>query len=189
VATDRRLGQGGSPLCFSVYALANPRPDHPLRSIVFQASSDLRVAVLGITLYSGPGHPLRHVPRRAYRLTLPASEKALASDVHAELDMGVVTRLYAAPAPVDEAWLKAEDRGLGAPPPAPEPGREFLLEATGSEGAVLTVKAGDAAHELPSGEAFAAGSARSTDGRARVELLHHRTTWVHVRVIDGSTRG
>ena len=72
---------------------------------------------------------------------MPASEKATAPELEAEIDLGVIVRLYAAPGTVDEAWLKAVDRGLGAPRPPETATREFLLEATGSEGATLTVKA------------------------------------------------
>jgi hypothetical protein len=171
-----------------VYAIENPRPDAPLSALVLRGTTDDPVAVLGVTLYNGPGHPLRHVPRKVYRLILPPSARAKEGEVTATLDMGVVTRLYAAPAAVDRAWLDAEDRGLGQTPPLGTPSREFLMEATGAEGATLTVAVrGKRRHELPFGEAFACGHAESADGKARIEIVNPRTTWAHVTVVDEST--
>jgi hypothetical protein len=177
------VGSGGTGFCSWVYAVENPCPEKELAAIEFRACGGSRVGVLGLTLYRGPGHPLRHVPRAAYRLLLPAAEKTKPSELRAELDMGVVARVYAAPGAADEAWLKAP-AGLGSPQPGDEPAREFVLEATGSPGAVLTVKAGEAEHAIDFGEAVEKGTARSTDGRARIELLHPGKTWVHVTVVD-----
>ena len=178
----------GSPFSVWVYALPNPRPDQEIESIVLRPGPTGPVAILGITLYNGPGHPLRHVPRRVYKLVLPTGEKTTAAELNAQLDMGVITRLYAVPGRVDERWLKAADRGLGAQRKPERPGREFLIEATGAEGATLTVRAGKGKkREIAFGEAFAKGRARSSDRGARLEFLQPRTTWVYVTVEDGST--
>jgi len=179
---------GGSACQFWVYALENPRPDVPIKSITFRGTSEQALAILGLTLYEGPGHPLRHVPRRVYKLVIPAGEKATTPELDAEIDLGVITRLYAAPGAVDEAWLKAVDRGLGAPPKPETATREFLLEATASEGATLSLKAPQGpVRALDFGEAWTKGSASSADRKARLQLLHPRTTWVHVTVTDAST--
>ncbi|MGD8237964.1 MAG: CehA/McbA family metallohydrolase [Armatimonadota bacterium] len=178
----------GSPFSVWVYALPNPRWEDEIESITLRPGPGGPVAVLGITLYIGSGHPLRHVPRRVYKLVLPASERTTTDDLKAEIDMGVITRLYAVPGRVDESWVKAEDRGLGAAPKPEKPGREFLIEASGAEGASLTVKAGRAAkREISFGEAFTKGRARSEDKAARLDFLQPRTTWVYVEVEDGST--
>ncbi len=176
---------GGGRFLTWVYALENPRPEVAIARVVLRGAAAGPVAVLGVTLYEGPGHPLRHVPRKVYRLVLPAAEKATADQVQAELDMGVVTRLYAAPAQVDETWLKAPDRGLGEKRVS-KAGREFLLDATGAEGATLNVQvAGKGKHALDFGEAYSRG--KTTDGKARIELVNPRTSWVHVTVVDKST--
>jgi len=178
----------GSPFATWVYALENPCPDVKLSAITLRGTTDDPVGVLGITLYDGPGHPLRHVPRKVYRLVLPPSERAKAGQVSAELDMGVVTRLYAVPGKVSQEWLDAPDRGLGQPRPTDVATREFIVEATGSEGATLSVKVeGRAWHEIPFGEAFTEGKATSTDDKARIEILNPRTTWLHATIIDEST--
>jgi len=171
-----------------VYALENPNARKPLKSVVLRSRGDVPVAVMAITLYCGAGHPLRHVPRRVYRLILPPTEKVATKDLDVKLDLGVVTRVYAVPGLTGQQWLKAQEAGLGTPRPKEEPKREFLVEATASEGATLTVKAGKKRpHEIDLGQAWRKGSARSADGKARIELLHPRTTWVHVTVIDAST--
>jgi hypothetical protein len=127
-------------------------------------------------------HPLRHASRVPTGC-LPADETKPSEPRPSWT--GVILRQYAAPARVDEKWLRAPEAGLGAPRPSDEPAREFLLEATGSPGAMLTVTAGEATHEIPFGDAFAKGKAKSADGRARIELIQPGKTWVHVTVLDG----
>lgn len=173
----------GSAFQTWVYALENPEPERPLAAVTLRGLSPHLVGVIALTLYSGPGHPLRHLPRKLYHLLLPAAERTTADDLSVDLDMGVVTRVLAVPGGVDEAWLQAPDRGLGARPLPDKPAREFLVEATGAPGATLTVAApGHARHELTLGEAFA-GHANSL-GRARLEIVNPRTAWVHVTVTD-----
>ncbi len=178
-------GGGGGAFATWVYALENPWPEKELAVIEFRPAGGLSVGILGLTLYSGPGHPLRHVPRRVYRLMLPADEKTRPSELRAELDMGVVTAVYAA-SKTDEKWLRAAEAGLGTAR-EDEPRREFLVEATGAPGAMLTVKTASAEHAVAFGEVIARGKARSQDGRARVEAVYPGTTWVHVTVVDGET--
>ena len=177
-------GPGG---CW-IYALENPRPEQPIASVLLRGAAKQPLAVLGITLYDGPGHPLRHVPRRIYRLVLPPREKVLTRDLQAEIDMGIITRVWAVPAKVDAAWLKAPERGLGMPRAPEAPGREFLVEATGAEGARLSVKAGRAKkRDIPFGDAWSRGRAQSADGQARVTLAHPRRQWMFVTVTDATT--
>jgi len=171
-----------------VYALENPAPDKALKSVLLRSVSKMPAAILGMTMYNGPGHPLRHVPRRVYRLILPAGEKVTAKELDVNIDLGIITRVYAVPGLTHDQWLKAAEAGLGLPRPKDQPQRDFLVEATGSEGATLTVKAGKKAeHEIDLGQAWNKGSARSADGKARLELLHPGKTWVHVTVVDSST--
>jgi len=181
------VGADGSAFASWVYALENPHPEKELAAIEFRPQAKTPAGVLGVTLYSGPGHPLRHVPRRVYRLLLPAEEKTKPSEFGAELDMGIVTRVFAAPGHVDEKWLKAQEAGLGATRTDDAPRREFLVEATGAPGAVLRVRAGEAVHEAPLAPVLEKGAGRSTDGKVRIELPYPRRTWVHVTVIDGSS--
>jgi hypothetical protein len=172
-----------------IYALENPCPEKELREIVFRADQDALVAVLGITLYDGPGHPLRYLRRRAFKLTLPAKEKARISEVETDVDLGVVTLVAALTDKYDNEWVNAVDRGLGAPATPPDvPRREFLLDATGAEGATLTVQVPRGRkHKFALGEAYVQPCVKSADGRATVEILDPRSTWVHVCVRDAAT--
>jgi hypothetical protein len=180
------IHRGGGGFVPWVYALVNPRPATEIACLILRGTTADPVGVLAVTLYEGPGHPLRHVPRKVYRLLLPEAEQATPAQVTARLDLGVVTRLYAAPAPVDEAWLEAPTGGLGELAVPDQPGREFLLEATGAEGATLSVAVeGHPPHPLDFGEVFSRG--RTDDGQARIELINPRTAWVHVTVVDEST--
>lgn len=171
-----------------IYALENPEPERSLTSLILRATGHEPVAILGITCHDGPGHPLRHVPRRLYRLLLPAAERTTGDQLKVSLDMGNVTRVFAVPHAIDESWLKSVQSGLGDPPEPRKPTREFLFEATGAEGGILTARSGSAKpHRFPLGEAFHQGEATSSDGKARVELVHHGSQWLHVTVIDEST--
>jgi hypothetical protein len=178
-------GEGGFAVW--LYALQNPRPTEELAALTLRSTGSGPVAVLGLTLYEGPGHPLRHVPRRIYQLILPAAQKVKSSELSATLDMGWVTRAYAVPAKLDDEWLDAPDRGLGVPRAPEKPAREFLVHATGAEGATLSVRAGKKEYEIPFGEAFTRGEAQSAKGGARLRLLQPRTAWMHVTVVDDST--
>jgi len=186
--TQTGVSAGYGPFATWLYAIENPHPERELAAVTFRTLAKAPLGILGLTLCESAGHPLRHVPRRVYRLTLPAAERVTTDELRAELDMGIITRLYAAPAVVNEAWVKAADAGLGHSRDRGEPRRAFLLEATGSEGAVLTTKAGKGPRrEVDFGEAWRQGRARSADGRVRLELLHPRSTWVHVEVRDADT--
>ncbi len=171
-----------------IYALENPKRGAELTSLEVRSTGLTGIDVFGVTLYQGPGHPLRHVPRRVYRLLLPAADKTTAAELDARLDMGYVTRTYAVPLKPNARWEKAAEAGLGLPRAPEKPGREFLVHATGSEGATLEVKGGRGKrYSIPFGQAFRSGQAQSQDGAARLELVHQRKAWVSVSVIDEST--
>jgi hypothetical protein len=168
-----------------LYALELPDSKEELHSLTLRPVSGL-MGVLGVTLYNGPGHPLRHIPRRLYKLVLPAAFAD--ADVRVEMDMGIITRTWAVPCRVDDSWLVSPESGLGAPKAEPQASNEFLIEATGALGATLSVKAGrKKRRSLDFGKAFLEGKASTKDGSARIELLDGRKTWVHVTVTDTST--
>ena len=144
------------PLAPWICALEIPSPEKELDAIAFRAKDGALIAVLGVTLYNGPGHPLRYLRRRTFKLTLPSAEKAVPTDVRAELDLGVVTRVALPEDMPDKTWTGAVDRGLGAPADAgADARRQFLLDAAGSEGATLTVQVPKGAkHEFEFGRAY-----------------------------------
>lgn len=171
-----------------VHALEVVAPDKEIESVTLRSVATEPVGILAITLYNGPGHPLRHVQRRLYKLTIPAKEKTTTDKLRVELDMGTVVRLFAAPGKIDDKWVSAVEKGLGKPRSAPAPSNEFLFEAVAAEGATVSVKLPRRKPaELPFQQAFNNGRATSPDRRVRIELLQPSKTWVHVTVVDSST--
>ena len=125
-------GTGGAPL---VYALPNPRPDRPLKALTIRGLVKSPLIVAGLTLYRGASHPLRHLPRRSYRVHVPGQAPEVEE---AEVDLGGVTRLERTRGPCGERWLNSDYAGLAR---ADEPPRrpETLVEAFGAEDATVSV--------------------------------------------------
>ena len=168
-----------------IYAIELPDYNSDLQSFTITPVRGL-MAVLAITLYNGSGHPLRYVPRHIYKLALP--QAVAPEDLAVEMDLGVITRLYAVPGYLNDSWLVAPDAGLGLPWKEAQTADEYLIEATGSIGASFFVKMPDGSkREIEFGEAFKNGKAQSLDGDVRVEIVDGRKTWVHVTVRDEST--
>ncbi len=167
-----------------VYALPNPHPDRPLRSLTVRCLTDSPLLVAGLTLYRGSAHPLRHLPRRHYRVVVPGGR----ADVRdAQVDLGVVTRLEKTTGPRGSKWLSSPYAGLVRPN---EPGAsETLIEAVGAEDASMSVKLGGRGGTLKFslGEAFHRGRAPARTGRGRLEVLAPQRQWMQVVVRDSST--
>ncbi len=171
----------GVPL---VYALPNPHPEKTLRSLTVRCLTKSPLLVAALTLYRGSSHPLRHLPRRHYRVTVPGGPVDVQD---AEVDLGVVTRLEKTTGPRGKRWLASPYAGLVRPE---EPGRsETLSEAVGAEDATLSVKLAGrrGAMEFSLGQAFHGGSAPARAGRGRMEVLAPRRQWMQVVVRDSST--
>ncbi|HUV38952.1 MAG TPA: hypothetical protein VMY39_05030, partial [Planctomycetota bacterium] len=174
-------GDGGpADLC----AYENPRVDATIRSVELHGVSKDALCVLALTLYAGPGHPLRHNPRRYFRLQLPRGEEAAQMDV----DLGVLVRDAGEATPRDDHWLKSPAAGLGATSQKRKRSVR-LIEASAADGATLTVKAKStkkrSTYRLSLGEAYQGGTA--TDAGARLSAPHPADTWVHVTIRDAST--
>jgi len=181
--TDAELASGPA----WIYAHENPRPGVPIDSIALRGLDRDAVCLVGLTLYEGPGHPLRHNPRRYFKLELPRGAQLTSLDV----DMGVLVRDAGNAAPRTRRWLKAPDAGLGVTKDAEEVRDNVrILEATAADGATLTAgtttKDAEKTHRLSLGEAYHAGSSR--DGGVRLSVSHGRESWVHVTIRDGETR-
>ena len=129
-------GTHGSPL---VYAMPNPQADKPLRSLTVRGLRKSPLLVAALTLYRGASHPLRHLPRRTYRVRAPGGPVEVEA---ADVDLGGVARVKKTSGPRGAKWLSSPYAGLsGAQEPA---GRgEGLIEAFGSEDATLSVKLAD----------------------------------------------
>ena len=175
-------GGGGSPL---VYAMENPHPDEPVRSLTIRGLCESPLLVAGLTLYEGSSHPLRHLPRRAYRVRTPGGPAEVES---ADVDMGIVARIEKTTGRRNQRWVSSPYAGLnGAVEPTGKP--EDIIHALGSEDATLSVKVPGTRGRLkfPLGEAFRRGSAPAESGKARLEVLGRDRQWMTVFVRDAET--
>ncbi|HUT77394.1 MAG TPA: CehA/McbA family metallohydrolase, partial [Polyangia bacterium] len=172
----------GSPL---IYAMPNPHPQKRIRSLTIRGCQLSPLIVAGLTLYQGASHPLRHLPRRTYRLKTKGGPARVKK---AEIDLGVVTQIEHTTGPRDKAWLKSTSAGINWPyAPRPADRAEDLIEAAGSEDATVSVTLDRRSRPLDFslGRAFHEG--RSSSGAAALEVLGKRRQWMQIRVIDRST--
>lgn len=176
--TGTRLNWG-NPLH---YAMPNPYPDRKIKSLTIRGVQESPLLVSGLTLYQGADHPLRHLPRRTYRIK--AGDKPV-KVTDADLDLGVIARIQHTDSPRDKKWLESGYAGLTAK--EAERDGEDLIEATGAPDATMTVKIEGQRKPLKFslGEAFDKG--KSESGEAVLQVLGKKRHWMKVRVIDGST--
>jgi len=165
-----------------LYAMENPHPEKRIRSLTIRGVQESPLVVAGLTLYQGSAHPLRHLPRRTYRINAPAGPPKVEE---AEVDLGVVNRIEQTAGPRGKRWLDSKVAGTRAQDP--ERGGEDLLEVTAAEDATLSVKLEGRKNPISFsvGEAFNKG--KSASGKATLEVLGKQRQWVHVKVIDTST--
>ena len=188
VIGSTRAGIRAKPTRGSVwlYAMPNPCPEKPLRSIELLLTGDDPLAILGITLFRGRAHPLRHLPRRHFKLLLPPGKGARPKEVQTDLDMGHITDVRAVPAWQPDNWTKSAHRGLGEADRSQARTRRLLLEMTGAEDAELTVKArGVGRKAISYGDAFENGNAKSPDGSVRL----HRPADADAHPLPRAERG
>lgn len=171
--------QRGEPL---VYALPNPHPRKKIRRLAIQGFMDSPLLVFGLTLYRGAAHPLKHLPRRVYKVDVPDGPAKVA---RAEVDLGCVVRIQKTLGPRDDKWLVSPYTGLVDEEPAWAP--EDLIEIVGAPDATVSVELANRRRPLKFslGESFLHGASQA--GKARLEVLGPRRQWMHVRVIDSST--
>jgi len=178
---------GGSPGLRGplVCALENPHPDKTLRSLTVRGLLAAPLVVAGLTLYRGSSHPLRHLPRRAYRVRAPGGPATIEQ---AEVDLGTVARIERTTGPRGKGWLGSPYAGLNNVD-EPVRGAEDVIEAVGAEDATLSVKLTGRRGTLrfPLGEAFDRGSAPAESGGARLEMLDGGRQWMKVIVRDAAT--
>ena len=165
-----------------IYALPNPSSDKTIQSLTIRGLSSSPLIVAGLTLYRGSGHPLRHLPRRMFRVT--AEGKPVRHD-SAEIDLGVITRISHTAGARRQEWLDSPHTGTETEETEQNP--EDLLEIVGAADATVSVKLEEREEKecFSLGEAFRTGA--SEGFRARLEVLGSQRRWVSVKVIDAST--
>ena len=165
------------------YALPNPHPEKEIRSLTIRGLRGSPLMVSGLTLFGGTGHPLRHLPRRMYRVV--KLDDGPAQIVQSDVDLGSVARIEHTRGPRDDEWVTSEFAGTFAE--EPERDGEDLLELYGAEDATVSVllEGDEEPVQFNLGDAFREGSSPS-DG-ARLDVLGQKRQWMQVRVIDTST--
>jgi len=166
------------------YALPNPHPEKRIKTLAVRGLQESPLIVAGLTLYRGSANPLRHLPRRMYRVAGPDDAPTLIEK--AEVDLGSVARIEHTLSPRDEEWLKSPYVGTTLAK-EPERGAEDLIEVYGAEDATVSVvrKGETKPLRFSLGKAFHEG--RSASDGARLEVLGKDRQWMQVRVIDSST--
>jgi hypothetical protein len=166
-----------------VYAMPNPCPEQRILSLTIRGLQEAPLLVAGVTLFRGKAHPLRHLPRRTYRVKTP---DAPASVARVEVDLGGVARVEHTSGPRDQAWLRSQERGPNLEGEKGD-GGEDLVELYGAEDATVSVTLSDQrrAHRFPLGEAFRKG--QSVRGEIALQVLGRRRQWMRVVILDGAT--
>ena len=175
-------GSFGVPL---VYALPNPRPGAALRSLTVRGLLGSPLLVTGLTLYTGKSHPLRHLPRRHYRVVSSGGAPEVRK---AELDLGRVVRTERTAGPRGKKWLASPHAGL-AGSADPVAGAEDLIEAAGAEDATLSVQLAGrrGRRKFSLGEAFHRGSTTAAGGGAKLQVVGRDRQWMQVVIRDAQT--
>ena len=172
-----------------ISALANPRPERPLRALRLEARSEDVVALCGVTLFRGKENPLRFERLCLYRLTLPEAAGE-PGRWRVEIDFGIVGRTFSPRDFSPQDWLQSPEAGLGErAKPLPD-SRELYVEITASPEAVLVVS------DTQFGQRFEFDMARIEPGRtlearsgaARIEVVERERVWVQGRVVDAATQ-
>lgn len=159
-----------------VYALKNPHPDASVAAIRLLSRGTGTVAVGGLTLFSGDGHPLR---RRQLLPLLVTSADPDGPSLPISVDLGTIARRFPV-SPVDVGpWLTG-DGGFGSPP-ANATGSE-IIEVTAAQGAFLTV----GGNSIALSGVLAGEQLRSAIG-PRITPLPRADVTIKVSVVDAST--
>ena len=182
-----------SPPLLWICSLANPRPDHIIKSLRFRAASHDPLVLCGVTLFLGPGNPLRYNRLTTYRITLPEPVGEERERWELDVDLGVVARKWHPARFEPESWLRSPDPGLGSHA-EPIPGNRYLYaELTASSAATLRLR------DTKSGTSYTFDLDRAEPGKelaprnspmtsARVEILERERVWLHGQVIDRVTQ-
>ena len=88
---------------YLIYAMENPYPEKKISSLKIKGGKRSPIIILGLTLYQGSSHPLRHLPRRAYSIV---ADKDIYNIESSAIDLGLVTRIEKTPGNRDARWLK-----------------------------------------------------------------------------------
>lgn len=175
-----QMGVSDSEGAYLVYAMSNPHTDKKIKSLKIKGLKESPLVILGLTLYQGKSHPLRHLPRRSYYIKATGKNYKIET---ANVDLGLVARIEKTPGNRDSRWLQKpvtdEKEGNG----------KEVLHLVGSEDATVSVRLNKGGkkekHSFSLGEAYYKGKSRS--GNVSLEILNRKKQWLKVKIIDSST--
>ena len=133
---ERSFGGGTLWIC----ALPNPSPSLRVAKLRLEGLAENSLAVCGITLFNGSENPLRYERLALYRITLPGSTQGEERDRwQAQVDLGVVARVYKVSDFEPDTWLKSPAIAVGEPRKLERNARYLYVEVTASAEATLTL--------------------------------------------------
>ena len=165
------------------YPLENPHPTKTISRLTLTGLHESPMILSAVTLYRGSSHPLRHLPRRTYRIKTPDGPARVKE---ADVDQGVLNRIERTDGPRNETWLESDYVGAVHAKEPDEKG-EDLLEITAADDATVSVQLeGDRKkHTFSVGEAF--HEKKSVSGKTELRVLGRHRQWMQIRIIDTST--
>ena len=166
---------------YLVYAMKNPFPSKRISSLKIKGIKRSPIIILGLTLYQGSSHPLRHLPRRTYFIN--ADKHTTYQIESAKVNLGLVTRIEKTPGKRNLEWLKNPGVNENS-----KKGEE-VLHLVGAEDATVSVKLKSGGkiqkYKFSLGEAYHTG--KSISGGISLNILDKRKQWMQVSIIDSST--
>ncbi|MEP7189852.1 MAG: CehA/McbA family metallohydrolase, partial [Roseiflexaceae bacterium] len=174
----------GWPAHYYLWDWANPHPDQPIESIALEPASR-QVVIAAITLGHLDEQPLRRMPKRAVKISLPRPDDAdKPFDLVVAVDRGVATFPFALPTQPAADFIHDPFSGFGEA--QNEQNSPAYTEIAAIPSATVTLKSGDAIlAEVPWDELQRQGAIETP--RARLELLDRGRNWVRVTVLDDET--
>jgi len=167
-----------------VFALRNPQPTRKVQALVIRGLTDSALIIAGVTCFRGTAHPLRHLPRRMYRIKTTGGRQRKVESV--EVSMGAVARRDQTIGPRGKAWLKAAYAGVdGAADPSKD--GEDIYSIYGAADATVSAEIEGRKQAVNFSLAEAYETSRSLRDGVSLERLGGSKQWVQVDVIDAST--
>jgi hypothetical protein len=174
----------GWPAHYYLWDWANPRPEQPIESITLEPAGR-QVVVAAITLGHLDEQPLRRMPKRAVKISLPHPEDAdKPFDLEIAIDRGVATFPFALPTQPADSFLQDPFAGFGEQ--QNQHNSPSYTEIAAIPSATVTLKSGEIPLAEVSWDELQRQGVLETP-RARLEMLDRGRNWVRVTVLDDET--
>jgi hypothetical protein len=173
-----------------IFALQNPHPDLRVATLRLESVAENPLAICGITLYYGRENPLRQEPLALYRIALPESATGGgAGRWQAEVDLGLVARVYHLSDFDPAAWLRSPVIALGETRKVEQSARYLYIELSANPEAMLTLRdtTNDRSYRIELNRIKSGEEVAMRPDAARIEVLDARKVWVRGTAVDAGT--